>query len=430
MDFMLLLSNRFAQIWVGSGNFGACIWIDGVGVQVSDVICADFMRATWFVYTTLLENGVFAAVSKNHANTSSTEIVRGYPVYDGPSVLRNVQFINFGTSEKNPMAPIDIFGGALASTKNAVESLKFVNPDTLSILDRNDDEVMAQIVDIDGSVTGKKGGQIIVPLKDEKGAKIMDPLRDSGTCVLKGNAYMCGPESSAAWVLLDKFRQTPTGSEAKTPLTPLTVSMSSNAPNNSSTNKVNGGSRTVRPRKTFPHQYALSLLPNTPYTFTSTAPWSCFTIMFYWGFIGERYNVRLVGIPASKKVQGATRVASLAALQSATATSDFHDGKDLHIVAFISQIAELPGFSIGKVGHSTILDICDGPSAMTDMHLPNVPLSSAVSRMGTVNNPQATGASATLPRSAATAGTVPTAPVASHNRHPVPSVANVTPNRR
>jgi hypothetical protein len=357
------------------------------------MICADFARATWLVFSALLENSVFVGVSENSQVAPPFDEILGYPVYDGPSVVRKVQFLNFQSKQGPKAYAIDIFGGAMTSTKNSVSGLTFKNPDALMIKPPTDPDVMAQVVDMDGSVTGIKGGQIIMPVIGDKGSVAMDPLRDSGTCKLNGNAYFCGPESTASWVLLDKFRQTPTGAAIKIGLPAITVAMTRG--------QKASGSRIVNPRKKFQHQYELSLMPNAMYTFTPAAPWTCFTIQFYSGIMGEKYFVRFSGMPASKKVQGASRVTSVEALQSATKTSDFHDGKDLHVVAVISNQVELLGYTLDTVGQSGTLDICDVSTDGT----PSLPGPSSAPSSGA--NPSSAPSSGVKPSSAPSSGVKP-----------------------
>ena len=162
--------------------------------------------------------------------------------------------------------------------------------------------------------------------------------------------YLCSSEYAGVWSPISQVRDTATSPvKTQADLPPITVTAHRNG--------QPVGQRILRHRG-ITAEYEMTLVNGNEYTIELGTPLPCFQQTLYWGHFRERYVLRYVNAAPGKRVAGALRVASVAALANATRTADFHDGSVLHVVVVLGMPRDMPGYTLAPIGTGHI-SICD-----------------------------------------------------------------------
>jgi hypothetical protein len=218
------------------GNFPACYWANGLNIYIENVSCMDFSRALWLVYSTTISNGTLVAFSENKGEpvtplektvgrSLASQDVSGHNVYDGPSSLYDLQFINFIDLPNSPVRSFhfDIFGGSVSGSKNIVSGLTFANPDVPKF--RPGGSGIPRMLDLTGSVAGRQGGGVVMnklrvdigPDGARKKIDAQDILTADESCKpLNNDIIACGRSADAAFVVIRQPNRPPDGSNVDT----------------------------------------------------------------------------------------------------------------------------------------------------------------------------------------------------------------------
>jgi hypothetical protein len=334
-----------SHVW---GSQGA-IWFHGTNMVAQNFIVADACQHLWLVYRNSVEDSVLVGWTNNIGKKPRHQRFIAHAIYDGPSNLRNVSFVNF-SNYPSPYDDIkgfhyDVFGGAETSTKNTIENIRYVNPDH-PVFTYGCDNVFraAQIEKIDG--TGKTLEYYINP----DCQKNIDPLRYDPSCKYdeRMKEFVCKTTSSGAVLTINP--NLPKNVEK-----PVLVTASNSALNYNASRKIRLGS-------TFGHIYEFSIIPSLEYDLKleNNLNWSNISVNLQFGRKNERYYLRLHNMPTAFSInQNAKMYSTVAGMKQSQETVPVYafEGNVMHLIVTMTNDEFVFGSANGQIASSGIFTI-------------------------------------------------------------------------
>ena len=177
------------------------IWTRTLGGTFSDLKLADNTRATFFSYTSTLEDSVIIGRSQGNASDDPKLSHRGHSIYDGPSGIERVHFANFNGADQ----AIQVNGAGEKSTTHFASGITFGAVAEANKIDfgsnpggANFDYVWAtSLIDLDGSVSGIEGATITAMIQETEPG--MENAQNAGTRISVAEDAQARPDWSA-WI--------------------------------------------------------------------------------------------------------------------------------------------------------------------------------------------------------------------------------------